>query len=489
MPKELSKKKLILLLIPLFSLCIICSSVFAQKIESLQLEDVLKSVNKHYPQIRIALLNINRAQGDYINALGQFDPSLTATTRSQPIGGYINHYGDTELTVPTLYNGLRLFAGYRNGQGDWPIYYQNYLTNSGGEYRAGLSFPLLRDRLIDKERTGLFTKSETICVKKFDAEVTKINIYQETIKAYWQWVEAGLQLKMYHDLLKLAKIRQKAIEKRAYEGDLARIAVAENMQLIVQREQLINQGEMAFRQAAIQLSLYYRNKQGEPFMPKENQLPQELPNRHVNETDIKKDLKQHPAIKRLQAYLKIIQLKLGLAQNELLPNLDATVSAFKQYGSGGYPLLLQQAAMVGLSFKFPLYQREAKGRLVSAQNELHQVATEVKFIYEQLKNELSKLFVRISLFDQQVSLLEKELKLALELQTAESKKFNAGDSTLFLVNQREQTAAQVKLNWNNARVKLIEMSDIARYFSSTDLKNPQVIKPVRKPCLKCSKVQ
>ena len=80
--------------------------------------------------------------------------------------------GDTELTIPTLYNGLKFYAGYRNGQGDWPIYYQNFLTNSGGEYRAGLSFPLLRDRLTDKERTRLFTKAETICVKKFDAEIT-----------------------------------------------------------------------------------------------------------------------------------------------------------------------------------------------------------------------------------------------------------------------------------------------------------------------------
>ncbi|WP_412754133.1 TolC family protein [Legionella londiniensis] len=440
---------------------------FSHQSSCLNLEDVLTSVNSYYPQIKIAFLKINKAQGDYITALGQFDPSLSALARSQPIGGYINNYGDTELNIPTLYNGLKFFAGYRNGQGDWPIYYQNYLTNSGGEYRAGLSIPLLRDRLIDKERTSLLTKAETICIKKIDAEVTKINIYQETVKAYWRWVEAGLQLKMYNQLLQLARLRQEAIEKRAHEGDLPKLAIAENMQQIVQREQLCNQAQMVFKQAAIQLSLYYRNKDGTPQIPLEGNLPIFLPQRSLIQPRIFAQLKKHPAMKRLEVYAKIVKLKLGMAQNELLPNLDATVSTYKQYGSGGEPLLIPQAAMVGLTFKLPLYRNEAKGKVISAQSELQQIDTELKFLYEQLKNELSKLFVGIKLYQQQVYLLEKELELARKLQIAETKKFNAGDSTLFLVNQREQAAAQVELNWNNAKIRLLELGDLARFFSQT----------------------
>lgn len=443
------------------------SSVFSHQANTLPIEEVLLSVDKYYPEIKIAFLKINKAQGDYVNALGQFDPSLNALVNSQPIGGYINNYGDTELRIPTLYNGLKLFAGYRNGQGDWPIYSQNYLTNSGGEYRAGLSFPLLRDRFIDKERAGLLTKAEKISMRKYDAEAIKITIYQQTIKAYWQWVEAGLQLNRYNQLLQLAKLRQKAIEKRANEGDLPTLAIAENLQQIVQREQLRNQGEMAFKQAAIQLSLYYRDKDGHPKLAAENKLPLSLLKKPLKESEVFAQLNKHPAIKQLAVYSKIVKLKLDLAQNEMLPNLDATVSTFKQYGSGGYPLLIPEAAMVGVSFKLPLYRREAKGKIISAQSELQQVNAEMKFLFEQLKNELSKLFIGINIYRQQVLLLEKELKLAQQLQSAEIKKFNAGDSTLFLVNQREQLAVQVALNWNNARVKLVEMTDLARFFSNT----------------------
>ena len=65
-------------------------------------------------------------------------------------------------------------------------------------------------------------------------------------------------------------------------------------------------------------------------------------------------------------------------------------------------------------------------------------------------------------------LLDQEIKLAKKVQNGETKKFYEGDSTLFLVNQREQATAQVRLNSINAKVKLAEMIDLARFFSSTD---------------------
>ena len=447
----------------LMSLC-----CFAREANYLKLEDVLQSVNRCYPQIKIARLEINKTQGEYISALGKFDPSLTLNSASQPVGGYINNYGDTELNIPTLYNGVKLYGGYRNGQGNWPIYYQNYLTNSDGEYRTGISLPLLRDRLIDKERTSLLTKSETIRMRQQDAAVIKIKVYHEAIKAYWQWVQAGLQVKTFKQLQALAKQRQKAIVKQANQGDLPKLAIVENLQQIVQRKQLVNQGEMIFEQAAINLSLYYRNEKGFPKVPENEELPPYVLEQSEHPVDGLLKLQQHPALKKLQNYSNIIKLKQNLAKNELLPNLDATAYTFKQNGTGGYPLLIPQAAMVGVSFKFPLLQREAKGKLISASSELHQIKTERKFLFDQLKNELTNLLIGKKMYHHQVALLNKELHLAKTVQNGETQKFHAGDSTLFLVNQREQATAQVRLNWINAQVKLEEIIDLTRFFSSTE---------------------
>ena len=429
---------------------------------------LLQSIDRHYPQIKIACLDIAKAEGELIKAKGHFDPSIEAITRSQPAGGYINNYGDMQFNLPTLYNGLKLFAGYRNGEGNWPIYYQNYLTNSGGEYRAGLSFPLLRDRGIDKERTDLLTSAQSILMKQQDAEAVKIKIYQEAITAYWQWVEAGLQLKTFRQLLMLAKKRQEAIEKQAAQGALPKLAISENMQQIVQREQLLNQGRMIFEQAGVNLSLYYRDKQGNPEIPDEHTLPS-LATASISGRRSKAPLMAHPGIQKLETYAGIMKLKRELARNELLPHLDATAYTFKQNGTGGYPLLIPQAAMIGLSFKFPLLQREAKGNLIRAQTELTQVSLEKNFLYDQLNTQYSKILIGIKRSVQQVSLLKRELSLAEKVQQGETKKFFQGDSTLFLVNQREQSTTQVQLNALHAQVQLEELKARARFFSSANL--------------------
>lgn len=433
---------------------------------TLSMIHVLHSIDKHYPQVKIACLEIAKTGGVLINAQGKFDPALEATTRSQPFGGYINNYGDTQITLPTLYNGVKLFAGYRNGRGNWPIYYQNYLTNSGGEYRAGFSLPLLRDRLIDKDRTDLLSSSQLLLMKQKDAEAVKIRIYQEAIRAYWQWVEAGLQLKTFKQLLQLAQTRQQAIEQQAEQGDLPRLAISENQQQIIQRKQLLNQGRMLFEQAGVNLSLYYRDNQGKPVIPAENQLPSLAQAAAAVAGNIA-PLRDHPALKKLNYYANIVRLKRNLARNELLPQLDATAYTFKQNGTGGEPLLIPQAAMVGVSYKFPLLRRQAKGNFIQAQTELHQVRLEKRFLYEQLKNEFATMLIGIKRSMRQVNLLKKEFELAQQVQDGETKKFYQGDSTLFLVNQREQTTTQVQLNSLHAQVELEILKAKVRFFSAT----------------------
>lgn len=435
----------------------------AQKTQKLSLMKVLQSIDAHYPQVKIARLEVAKASGVLINAQGHFDPSLEASTRSQPAGGYLNNYGDTQLTIPTFYNGVKLFAGYRNGEGNWPIYYQNYLTNSGGEYRAGLSLPLLRDRLIDKERTGLLSSAQLMLMKQQDAEAVKIKIYQEAIKAYWQWVESGLQLKIFQQLLHLAQKRQYAIKQQARLGDLPKLAISENAQQIIQREQLLNQAQMIFEQAGVNLSLYFRDPRGNPLVPEARSLPALTSSSYT----IQASLREHPGIKKLNHYAKMMRLKRNQARNELLPQLDATAYTFKQNGTGGYPLMIPQAAMVGVSFKFPLLQRQAKGNLIQAESELRQVHVEKRFLYDQLNNEFANILIGINRSRQQVDLLKKELCLAQRVQQGETKKFYQGDSTLFLVNQREQMTTQVQLNKVHAQAQLEELKARARYFAST----------------------
>ena len=167
----------------------VCAEIDSRE---LTLENLLRTVNTSYPQIIAARLQVAKSRGDFISALGQFDPNIRVKTRQLPVGGYISKYANNELDIPTLFNGLRLFGGYRIGVGSFPVYYENFLTNNKGEYRAGISLPLLKNRQIDIPRTQLLTRTETIALNKQEVISTKLSVYHDAIRAYWNWVQAGL---------------------------------------------------------------------------------------------------------------------------------------------------------------------------------------------------------------------------------------------------------------------------------------------------------
>lgn len=72
------------------------------------------------------------------------------------------------------------------------------------------------------------------------------------------------------------------------------------------------------------------------------------------------------------------------------------------------------------------------------------------------------------MYTQQINLLTHSLRLAKKVERGEIKKFYEGDSTLFLVNQREQTSTQVRLDLINAQISLQQVKDMVQFFSSTE---------------------
>lgn len=456
-----------------FWIILCCNSVFAHN-QTLTLASVLKSVDRCFPQIIIARNQITQAKGQLIATYGKFDPQLNTTTRALPFGGYVSNYVDTEVLIPTYVNGLKVFGGYRNGIGDWPIYYQNYLTNTGGEYRAGFSLPIMRNRKLDNERLDILAQRENLKISADELQATRIKVYQEAIIVYWNWVQMGHQLAIFKNLLHLAEIRQAAIAKQAHQGDLPLIAITENQQLIVQREQMVQQGELMFLQASNDLALYYRDLKGQPKKPLINVLPSlvsspvKIDRQFI--AKIQAQMNQHPELRKLDKLYKITHLKKDLAKNDMLPFLDLTAYTAKQYGGNGYPGLIPQAGFIGFSFKFPTYQREAKGRYISASSELRQIKNETQFRFETLTLRLQNLVIGFNISKKQIKLFMKEYDLAKKVEDGERKRFFNGDSSLFLVNQRETITTQAKINLLNSKIFYNRIKNQIKYYLAKPLK-------------------
>lgn len=431
----------------LFAGCLISSTTLAA---ALGWNDVLQSVETHYPLIKAAQQDIFKAKSDYLAAQGAFDPALNSAYISSPTGGYIYRYYDTSLEVPTTFRGVEFFSGYRRGTGNFPIYDNYYETNDEGEIRAGVRVPLLRNSAIDAQRAKLNQATLNIALQQQNFILSEVDAVKNAGYAYWDWVGEGQRVKIFQHLLSLAQQRQNALNKRLTLGDAAKIEVIENQRLVVERKIALMMAERSLQQSAYVLSLFYRDRFGRPYIPLANQLPAYLPlppahfpMQLTELPDQQTFILHHPLVERLAKAIQIDQIAVHLNKNRYLPELDTLFYAAKDYGVGN-PLLEPTSYNVELQFHLPLLMRQARGETNAALNRLYRLYDQEQLAEEQVSVALREALNQLQMTWQQIHLTQQELQLVSQVQTAETTRFSHGDGSIFLLNQREQATAETQ---------------------------------------------
>jgi outer membrane protein TolC len=107
-----------------------------------------------------------------------------------------------------------------------------------------------------------------------------------------------------------------------------------------------------------------------------------------------------------------------------------------------------------LSFSLPVQRRLARSEQQAAEAELMRVEAELQQLSERL---LTEVLDSLSAFDratERVRLAEQSVQVAEALVLGERQRFDAGATTLFFVNTREQSAAEAQEALITARVEV-----------------------------------
>ncbi|WP_240885132.1 TolC family protein [Sphingomonas sp. SFZ2018-12] len=415
----------------------------------LTLDRVLAGSARFAPQIVEALQRARAADGRSLAAEGAFDTVFSAEGRSRVAGFYDGTFVEGKVYRPLTSNGGQLYGSYRLSQGDFPIYEDQYYTNSLGEVKVGALFALMRDRFIDDRRFGVDVARREADAVALEGRMVAIGVQRRAIAAYQNWVAAGLRLAVYRELLAVASERQENLEGQVARGLRPAILAVENRQNIVRRRTLVTQTEQQLANAANALSLYVRDAEGKAVVPTAAQLPSTLP--AIPATPAMTAISDRPDIQALENRLQQAERKLALERNSLRPRLDVRVEAGKDLGNvaeGGRSRTAAEG-IVGVTFSVPLEQRGARGRIAQAEAEIEAVRARRQLLEDQIRIELNGLGIDVRGAGELLSLATQEAELAERLAAAERRRFALGASDLFLVNQREETA-------NDARLRRVE---------------------------------
>lgn len=412
----------------------------------LRLEDLLKSVEVSYPLVLAAERLLTEAEYNYLAAQGAFDAQFRSLGTTKPLGFYTNNYSDNVIAKPTPLAGTSFFAGYRTGRGTFPVYDQARLTNEYGEIRAGAIVPLIRNREIDTNRADLKKADLDRTIAELSIKRLKIEVIREATKRYWKWVASGQEFLVNKDLLEIAKIRVKQIQDRVALGDLPKVEAIDNDRAILQREAQFVAAERELQKSAIDLSLFFRDKEGRMILPTTDLLPIGFPEptdfAKINlEEAIRLAWKHRPELKDFELKREKIQIDRQMGYNSLKPQVDLVVAASQDMGPGS--VIRSKAELeASVVLAVPIQTRKPRGEIGAAEARMAQVDQELQFTKDKVRTEVQDSVSEVIASAKRVDVARKEVELARKLERLERDRFSLGDSTLLIVNIREQTSAE-----------------------------------------------
>ncbi len=260
-----------------------------------------------------------------------------------------------------------------------------------------------------------------------------------------------MNMKIEQQLLDLAVSRNEKLLRQIELGAVDRLAGIENKRLILDRQARLVMAERNLQGAALTLSLYLRDQNGDPVVVGPERLPPDLPampppEDHDLDSDIAYALDQRPDRRAQQRSLEQTNLELRLAKNNRYPRVEVSGLFSQEFGRNysidpAEPTPLPTEFMTWLQVSVPIPMRAGRGHVQSTEAARGIIGAELRLLDNQIAVEVTDAHIAVEAAYQQALLAGGQVGLAKELAKAELERFELGDGDLLLVNLRELAIA------------------------------------------------
>jgi outer membrane protein TolC len=155
-------------------------------------------------------------------------------------------------------------------------------------------------------------------------------------------------------------------------------------------------------------------------------------------------LENHPKINALEQKIEMLEVDRKLKANMLLPRIDLGYSYLSE--PRYFDNYRFQDYKVGLNFYFPLFLRKERGSLQLAKFKLQDVKFDLDMERVSLKNKIKAQQTEISSLEKQKQLIDNLVVDYNTMLTSEERLFTFGESSIFLINTRENNLVSAQLS-------------------------------------------
>lgn len=415
--------------------------------------DYMDLLMAHHPMARQAGLMSARGEALLRKARGLFDPYIYGDYGGKRFKGK-NYYQrlETGVKLPTWF-GIQGFAGYQVNAGEFLNPAEN--VPDVGLLQAGLEVNLGRGLLIDRRRTELLKAKWYPAITEAERRILLNELVVQATEAYWNWWVAWNQMSVYEEAVRLAGTRFRGVKSGFESGDEPAIDTLESLIQLQTRQYSYNEARVKYAQAAFELSNFLWDESGEPLLLSDGVIPPEIAKATDSVAiesaygdsmpDIAELLEQHPELLTLDLKRQQLEVDRRWAAEQLKPELSLKAGALVQPGADRADRPFYEDHTLGLSLSFPLFLRKARGDLALTDIEIQNTVLKLDQKSWSLENKIQSLRAKISNTKAQIILYTDVVGNYRGLVNAEVRKFGLGESSLFLINAREQNLIKSEL--------------------------------------------
>lgn len=434
--------------------------ISAQSPNVLTYNEYLGYVKKFHPLVKSANLKVSAAQANLMMARGGFDPKIEVDFDQKQFKDkeYFSLL-NSSFKIPTWY-GIEIKAGFDNSEGIY-VNPQNTLPNQGLT-SLGINVPLGQGLLINQRMADLRKSKIQLQLGEAERKLQATEVLYEASLAYFNWKRSYEEVKLYQTYLQNAMVRFEGVSQLIKNGDKPSIDSVEAG--ITVRNRKLNLEESLLKLAKSKLEL-------ETFLWLENNIPLELQDTIIPEESLELTIKEtlrtndlmlanpsienHPKIDALESKIGILEVERKLKANQLLPKIDlgyhylSEPNAFSNTDFNNYK--------VGVNFSFPIFLRKERGSLKMTQFKIQDTQFELNLQKLQLTNKITAQQTEIEALIKQRNIITNLVDDYTTMLNAEERLFSFGESSLFIINSRENNLVMAQLS---------RLSLENRYFNS-----------------------
>jgi len=411
--------------------------------------EFLGYVKKYHPLVKSAALDVSSAQANLMMARGGFDPKIEVDFEQKKFKD--NEYYsilNSSFKIPTWY-GIEVKAGFDNNEGIY-LNPENTVPNQGLT-SLGINIPLGQGLFINQRMADLRKAKLQINLSQAEQKLQAIAVLYDASVAYFNWKKNYNEVQLYETYAKNAQIRFDGVKSLIREGDKPSIDSVEAGIIVKNRLLSLEDSKLKLNKAKLELSNFLWLENNIPLELADDMIPEEKLEQTIQETlrtnelmnsDI--SITNHPKINALQSKVDIYTVDKKLKANMLLPKIDLGYSYLSE--PSYFDNYRFQDYKVGLNFYFPLFLRKERGSLKLAKFKVQDAQLELALEQLQLKNKISAKQIEIQSLLKQKSLVTGLVSDNQTMLNSEERLFSFGESSIFLLNTRENNLVTMQLS-------------------------------------------